>query len=210
MLPDDAAFAALDEFDEGPDLHLGLGRFLEFLESHLQFQPRAVQQSVRAAYVQDLLGGETPPLQPYRVDAVRHRRPSHRQHIGRNVASHRDGFAKYVAVADFEQRGLALVFLVLRRVAQGRELKNLVAGADARRSVDHRVRADPGAGADDHIRTDDRERTDLNVRRQLRLRRYHRARIDHPASPFAFEPVVSGATMISADATSTPSTSANP
>src|SRR5258708_184030 len=126
------------------------------------------------------------------------------------AAIHRDGFAKHVAVADFEKRGLALLFLVLRRVAQGSELKNLVAGADARRSVDHRVRADPSAGADDHIRTDDRERTDLDVRRYLRLRRYHRARIDHPASPFGFEPLVSGATMISADATSTPSTSADP
>src|SRR6266851_4298295 len=87
-LPNDAAFAALDEFNEGPDLHLGLGHFLEFLKSRLQFKPRAVQQSVRAAYVQDLLGSEAPPLQAYPVDAVRHRRPSDRQHIGRNIAGH--------------------------------------------------------------------------------------------------------------------------
>src|SRR5258708_22647692 len=97
LLPNDAAFAALDEFDEGPDLHLGLGRFLEFLKSRLQFQPRAVQQSVRAAYVQDLPGGEAPPLQAYRVDAVRHRRPSDRQYIGRNIAGH-GGVARHETV----------------------------------------------------------------------------------------------------------------
>src|ERR1700722_12230315 len=76
------------------------------------------------------------------------------------AAIHRDGFAKYVAVADFEPR----------------------------RTVDHRMRSDPGAGADDHVRTDDRERTDLHVRRYLRLRRDDRARIDHPASPWVFSP----------------------
>ena len=33
------------------------------------------------------------------------------------AAVHRDGFAKYIAVADLEPRRLAFVFLVLRRVA---------------------------------------------------------------------------------------------
>src|SRR5258707_12094786 len=131
------------------------------------------------------------------------------------AAIHRDGFAKYVAVADFEARRLALVFLVLRRVAQGSELKYLIVSADPRRTVDHRVRSDPGAGADDHVRTDDREWTDLHVRRDLSLRRDDPARIDHPASPlvfspWAFEPFVSGAPMISAAAPSTPSPPAEP
>src|SRR6185437_7930720 len=130
--------------------------------------------------------------------------------VVRGAAIHGDEFTKHVAVADRKQCRLAFVFLVLRRVAQGGELEYSIAGADARRAVDHRVRADPGARADDHVRPDDAERSDLHVRRQLRLRRYHRARIDHPASPFAFKPLVSGATMISADATSTPSTCATP
>src|ERR1700731_5106344 len=61
LLANDAAFAALDEVDEGADLRLGQGRLLEFLQSRLQFQPRAVHHPIGAAYVPDLLGGEAPP-----------------------------------------------------------------------------------------------------------------------------------------------------
>ena len=71
------------------------------------------------------------------------------------AAIHGDGFAKHIAVADLEARRLAVVFLVLRRIAQRGELEYLVVGADARRAVDHRMRAYPGAGADDDIRADD-------------------------------------------------------
>src|SRR5271165_320177 len=123
---------------------------------------------------------------------------------------HRDRFAKYISVPDFEARRLTVVFLVLGRIAQRGELKYPVAGADSRRTVDHHMRTDPSARTDDHIRPDDAERPDLDIRRNLRLRRYHRARVDHPAAPLSLGPLVSGATMISADATSTPSTSAEP
>src|ERR1700722_17026658 len=123
---------------------------------------------------------------------------------------HGDGLAKYIAVADFETRRLTLVFLVLRRISQGGELEDLVAGTDAGRAVDHHMGTDPGAGADDDVGADDGKWSYLDVRRDLRLRRYHRARIDHPGSPFALGPLVSGDTMISADATSAPATSATP
>jgi len=52
-----------------------------------------------------------------------------------------------IAVADFEQRRFARYSCPAAR-RQGSELKDLVAGADARRTVDHRMRADPGAGSD--------------------------------------------------------------
>src|SRR6202012_2828765 len=122
--------------------------------------------------------------------------------------------AKDVAVADLESRRLALVLLVLRRIADRGELIDLVAGADARRAVDHRMRSDPAARADRYARTDDAEGADLHVGGNVRLRRDHRARVDHPTAPVpgglcAFAgALVSGATMISAEATSAPSTSA--
>ena len=126
------------------------------------------------------------------------------------AAIHRDGFPKDVAIADFEPRRFAFVLLVLRRIAQGGKLKYLVVGADACRAVDDGVRSYPGAGPDDDVRSDHGERPDLHIRRYLRLRRYHRARGDHPAAPVGLGTLVSGATMISAEATSTPSTSADP
>src|ERR1700730_367655 len=96
------------------------------------------------------------------------------------AAIYRDGFAKYVAVADFQKRRLALVLLVLRRVAQGSELKDLVVGADARRTVDYRMRTDPGAGADDHVGADDRERADLDTGGYLPLRLDNRSAAHAP------------------------------
>src|SRR5450432_2174701 len=95
------------------------------------------------------------------------------------AAIHRDAFAEYVAVADFQARRFTVVFLILRRVAQRGKLEYLVAGPDSRRTVDDHVRSDPAAGADADVRPDDAERPDRNVRGNLRLRRYHRARVDH-------------------------------
>ena len=60
--------------------------------------------------------------------------------------------AEHVAVADLEPRGLALVLVVLRRIADGRELEDLVARAHAGGAVDDRVRADQVPGADHHVR----------------------------------------------------------
>ena len=66
------------------------------------------------------------------------------------AAIHGGELAKHVAIADLEPRGLALVLEVLRRVADGGELEDLVVGADGGRALDDRVRSDPGAGADAH------------------------------------------------------------
>src|SRR5579863_2797452 len=88
-LPYDAAFAALDEFDERPDFGLGHGRFLELLHGRLELQSRAIQRPIGAANVHDLLGGETATLQADRVDAVRLCRPADGHDIGWNIARHR-------------------------------------------------------------------------------------------------------------------------
>src|SRR6185503_19489084 len=87
--------------------------------------------------------------------------------------------------------------------------------AHAHRAIEHHVRPDHAARTDDHIRADDRERPDSHIRGKLRLRRYDGTRIDHDAAPavtaaaalLAPDPA-SGATIISAWQTSTPSTSA--
>src|ERR1700683_2108994 len=77
-LTNEAARAAFDEIDEGPDLFLGCGRRLEFLQSRLQFEPGTIQHAIGAPDVADLFGGEPAPLQTFRIHAVRHRRPSDR------------------------------------------------------------------------------------------------------------------------------------
>src|ERR1700678_871648 len=131
------------------------------------------------------------------------------------AAIHRHGFAKYIAVADFQTGGLPVVLLVLRCIPDGGELIDLVVGADPRRAVDDHMGSDPGPGADDDIRADDAEGSDPHIGRNVGLRRNNRARIDHlPApwtsAPFGSRPLLPGAPIISADATSTPSTSATP
>ena len=105
--------------------------------------------------------------------------------IVRRAAIHCDGFTKHIAVADLEAGRLAVVFLVLRRIPQRGKLEYLVVGADARRAVDHGVRANPGSGANHDIGADHGEWPDFNVGRDVCLRRYHRPRIDHPAAPFS-------------------------
>ena len=66
----------------------------------------------------------------------------------RGAAIHGGELAEHVAIADLEARGLALVLEILRRITDGRELEDLVAGADGGGAVDDRVRTDPGARAD--------------------------------------------------------------
>ena len=147
---------------------------------------------------------------------VRHMRIGHQKIVvadaGHAFALHRAAvhgheFPDHVPVADLEPGRFALVLLVLRSVADRCELVDLVLCADAGRAVDDHMGSHPGARADAHARPNDAERSDLGARRDFRLRRYHRARIDHPSSPataaaFASGGVVSGATKISADATS--------
>src|SRR4029077_20732068 len=108
--------------------------------------------------------------------------------------------AEHVALADHEPRGLAAVFLVLRRIADGSELEHVVAGPDDGRPVDHCGGAADGTRADLHARPYHRERADRDVASEARLGRHHGTRVDHPPD--------SGATIMSACATSLSPTSA--
>jgi hypothetical protein len=87
------------------------------------------------------------------------------------AAIHRDGFAEHVAVADLEARRLALVFLVLRRIAEGGELKILLPAPMRVGPLMTACGPIQVPGADARRRADDAERPDLDVRRDLRLRR---------------------------------------
>ena len=116
------------------------------------------------------------------------------------AAIDRAELAEHVAVADLEARRLARVFLVLRRVADRGELEHLVLAPERGRPVDHGMRPDPAAVADLDAGADDGERADHDAFADLRIRRNDRARID--------QGLTSGATIMVADATSWPSTSA--
>src|SRR4029079_2651939 len=117
---------------------------------------------------------------------------------------HGGELAEHVAIADLEARRLALVLEVLRRIADRGELEDLVGRADGGRSVDDRVRPDPGAGADAYTVADHRERTHRDIRREFGTGRNDCAGIDtaHVACAFGEVLLVSGATIISADVTS--------
>ena len=127
---------------------------------------------------------------------------------GDRAAIHRHILAEHVAIADYQARGLTLVFLVLRRIADGGELEHLVAGAQHRGAVDHGMRADPAARTDGHLGADDRERTDLDVVGNPRLGRDDCARVDacHGRQPqtgsIGVALSASGNSIISADAAS--------
>src|SRR3569623_1752617 len=112
-------------------------------------------------------------------------------------------FADDVAVAVLEQSGFATVFLVLRHLAERRELENFIVAADARRAIDDDMRPHLGTGADDHIRADDGERPDVDIRRQLGLGGDDRARGDQTTISLR-------AHMRSALATTRPSTFTSP
>src|ERR1700722_7355053 len=98
--------------------------------------------------------------------------------VGR-AAIHGAVLAKHVAVAYLESGRLALVFLVLRGIAEGGELENVVVGGDRGRGVDDNMRTNNRAGADLHVGTDNGERSNSDVRSELRLRRNNRSRVDH-------------------------------
>ncbi len=102
--------------------------------------------------------------------------------------------AKHIAVTDFQPRRLALVLLVLGRIADRGELEDPVVGADRGGAVDDDMGPDHGARPDLDIGTDDGERSNLDVRSQPRLGRHDGVGVDHLP--------VSGATIISAWATS--------
>ena len=64
---------------------------------------------------------------------------------------------------------LAAVLLILGIAADGRELENAVAGTDARRPIDARVRPDGSARTDDDVGVYDRIRAHRDVSRKLRI-----------------------------------------
>src|ERR1700683_1043084 len=86
--------------------------------------------------------------------------------------------ANHIVVADFDDRGLALVFEVLGCRTNRRELENVVARPDRRVAFDHRVRADDSVGADTHMGTDHRARPDLDRRIEMRAAIDHRRRMN--------------------------------
>src|SRR6185312_7909157 len=133
--------------------------------------------------------------------------------VVRRAAVDRARLTEDVAVTDLEARWLALVLLVLRRIAERGELMDAVFRAHARRPVDDHVRADDRARPDHDIRPDDGERTHGDIGRELRFRRHDGTRIDHDAPAAGPVPLfsrwpLSGATIISACATSLSSTRA--
>src|SRR3989344_5141692 len=82
---------------------------------------------------------------------------------GNGAATERAILPDDVTVADLQPGRLALVTQMLGGVPQRRELIDSVVFSDARRSVDHDMRADPGVIADLHARADNAERPEMNV-----------------------------------------------
>jgi len=70
---------------KGPDLFLGRGHFVEFLQCGLQFETRAIEHSIGSAHVANLIFGKSAPLQTHRIDAVRFRRLPDGHDIRRHV-----------------------------------------------------------------------------------------------------------------------------
>jgi hypothetical protein len=91
-------------------------------------------------------------------------------------------FAYGVTVADDELGRFALIFLVLRDIANGCELEYAVVFTYARRAVDDHVRSDPRAAVDLNVRTDYGERPHVNRGREAGPWIDHCARIDQRAS----------------------------
>ena len=89
-------------------------------------------------------------------------------------------FANRIAVSDVQLRGFAGVLLVLRIVADGCELKDVVVLADDAGPLQHHVGLDSRAPADLHIRSDNAVWTDRHVRVKTCTCRNHGARVDHP------------------------------
>ena len=82
---------------------------------------------------------------------------------------HRDMFAKNVVVADAQTRRLALVFQVLRRLANHAAGVEGVVRAGGRVSSQMRVRPDAAIRAKHHMLVNDRARTDADGRIELCL-----------------------------------------
>ena len=88
-----------------------------------------------------------------------------------------------VAVADFQPRRLAGIFLVLRHLAQRAELEDVVVAPDAGVALDDDMRTDDGVVADLDMRTDDRIGADLHVGADPGARIDDRRGVDHLRHP---------------------------
>ena len=108
--------------------------------------------------------------------------------------------ANRIAIADLEPGILAVVFLVLRVVANRRERKDVVIATDRRRPLDDHVRLDARSAADLDIRCYDGIGSDADAFVQSRLTRYHRTLVDQGSFLVTIR--------ITASAASWPSTSA--
>ncbi len=102
--------------------------------------------------------------------------------------------AEHIPVADLQPRRLALILLVLGRIPEGGKRKDAVPGTDAGRAVDDNVWTHHRPRADLDVGPDDREGSHGHILGKPGLRGDERQRVDHLP--------VSGATIISACATS--------
>src|ERR1700722_1447188 len=101
---------------------------------------------------------------------------------------HRAELAEYIAIADRKLRGLALVFLVLRRRADRRELEDLIVLTYAAGSFDDGVRTHRGAGAKHHVGANHGERADAHALAQLRPWRNDGEWIDQDRAALTWTP----------------------
>jgi hypothetical protein len=83
--------------------------------------------------------------------------------ILRGAAIESAKFAYRITIANLKLRWFTLIFLVLRRFAQGRKLINAVIGTYPGMAGDHHVRADDASGTDFDIAPDHRVWTDFDI-----------------------------------------------
>ena len=82
----------------------------------------------------------------------------------------RDVFAKHIVIADAQARGFAVIFQILRRIANHATRVELVARAHRRVPREMHVRPDAAVGTDDDVGINHRVRPDAHTRMKLRLR----------------------------------------
>jgi len=132
-----------------------------------------------------------------------------------SAAIHCAELAKHVVIPNLKTRALTAVLFVLRVAANGSKLEDAITHADPRRPGDDRVRPDTAPRTNDDVRLNNGERRNRHSGAELGLRRNDRVRVNHRVFPqikararAATHLLASGATIISACATSSSPTSA--